>query len=65
MTIKQNIKDVLDWSLAFLVILPAFWLIIQYGAVHELVKEMYYRAFRIPYYKGNDKFHHYVRRTDK
>jgi hypothetical protein len=45
--------------------MPVFWLIIQYSALHERVKEMYYRFFGIPYHKGWSKFHYTVRRTDR
>lgn len=62
---KNGIKDFLDLVFAYLVILPVFWLIIQYGAVHEKVKELYYIVFKIPYYKAPDKFHSYVVRTDR
>lgn len=62
---NERIKDFFELAFAYLVILPVFWLIVQYGALHEKVKELYYRLFGIPYYKGQDKFHYYVKRTDR
>ena len=60
-----RIKDVVDLIFSYLVIVPVFWLLIQYSAICERIKESYYRAFNIPYYKGNGKFHPYVKRTDR
>ena len=62
---NERIKDFLELMFAWLVIIPVCWLLIQYSALHEQVKELYYRLFGIPYYKGRDKFHDYVRRTDR
>ena len=56
-------KRILDFFL--LMVVGVFWLIIQYCALHERVKELYYRLFGIPYYKGYDKFRPYVERTDR
>jgi hypothetical protein len=62
---KKLLKDFVGLAFALLIILPAFWLLVKYGALHERVKELYYRAFNIPYYKGKDKFDYYVKRTDR
>jgi hypothetical protein len=56
-------KRIRDFFL--LMVVGVFWLIIQYCALHERVKELYYRLFGIPYYKGYDKFCPYVERTDR
>ena len=61
---NERIKDFFQLMFVRL-IMPVFWLIVQYSALHERVKEMYYRLFGIPYNKGWDKFHYTVRRTDR
>jgi hypothetical protein len=62
---NERIKDF--FLLMFVrLIMPVFWLSIQYGILHERVKEMYYRFFGIPYHKDWDKFLHYtVKRIDR
>ena len=62
---KEHIKNLFDFVFSWLVIIPGFYLIITYGAIHEKVKELYYIVFKIPYYKAPDKFHYYVKRTDR
>jgi len=62
---NERIKDFFLLVLIHGLILPVFWLIVWYSDLHERVKEMYYRLFGIPYYKGRDKFNDYVRRTDR
>ena len=61
---NERIKDFFLLMVVWLGV-GVFWLIIQYCALHERVKELYYRLFGIPYYKGYDKFHPYVERTDR
>jgi hypothetical protein len=62
---KKHIRNFLDFVIAWLVILPAFWLLINYSSLHEKIKELYFIVFKIPYYKGQGKFHPYVTRTDQ
>ena len=63
---KSRVKDFCDFVLSWLIIVPAVWLINMYGSLHELIKELYYRTFNIPYYKRKDvKGSNYVKRTDK
>jgi hypothetical protein len=65
---NERIRDFFLLVLVHGLILPVHWLIVRYIALHERVKEMYYRLFGIPYYKGYDKFHYTdytVRRTDR
>lgn len=61
---NERIKDFFILMVVWLCV-GVFWLIVKYGALHERVKELYYRLFGIPYYKGHDKFHPYVERTDR
>jgi hypothetical protein len=61
---NERIKDFFLLMVGLL-IGGVFWLSIQYSALHERVKELYYRLFCIPYYKGQDKGQDYVRRTDR
>jgi len=58
-------RNLLDLAFAWLVLLPGFWVIIQYSRLHEKVKELYYILFSIPYWKVPDKFYHYVVRKNK
>ena len=58
--IKRLAERILDSMLTAL-----FYLAIWFSAFAENVKEFYYIVFRIPYYKGRDKFHDYVvRKSD-
>lgn len=62
---NERIKDLIGCVIAYLVIVPVFWLIIQYGKVADKITECYYIIFRIPYRKAPDKFGYYVVRMDK
>ena len=55
----------MDFVVSYLIIVPGFYLICTYCEIHEKVKELYYIVFKIPYYKGTDKSHYYVKRTDR
>lgn len=60
---SMKLKDLPYVAFAYLVAVPAFWLLIQYSHLCELIKEGYYIVFRIKYVKLKDKFHPVVRRV--
>ena len=62
---NERIADIVDCLLSYLILIPIFYFIIWFGALQEKIKQIYYIIFRIPYYKGQGKFHLYIKRTDK
>lgn len=59
------IKNFFDLLVAWLIILPGFYLILALSWFHIRAQECYYRLFNIPYYKMPDKFGYYVVRKNK
>jgi hypothetical protein len=59
------IKNFLDLLVAWVIILPGFYLLLAVSWAHIRITECYYKVFRIPYYKMPDKFGYYVVRAKK
>jgi hypothetical protein len=60
----KRLKDLVEYIGAWLIVV-IFHAIILYCRGYEIVKEVYYIMFRIPYYKQMDKYHTYVKRIDR